>query len=158
LEGRIDEARALLDEALATYPNDAPALLCRSKLAMEEYRPADAESDLRRILDADLYAVEAIYLLAQSLERQGNHDPEVAELIARHKELEGDMKRIGELLSTGAAERDRSDAAAASELGIRLLRVGQEKLGVRWLRTALDRDPTHQASLEALANYWRIEN
>jgi tetratricopeptide (TPR) repeat protein len=153
LEGRIGEARDLLDEVLATHPDDASALLCRGKLAMEEKRPADAESDFRRILNAEPYALEAIYLLAQSLEQQGNHDREVGDLITRHKELEVNMKRIGELLSGGAAERDRCDATAASELGIRLLRVGQEKLGVRWLRTALDRDPTHQASLEALANY-----
>jgi tetratricopeptide (TPR) repeat protein len=46
--GRLDEARPMLDEILAKYPNDVSALLERGRLSVDAQQPADAEQWLRR--------------------------------------------------------------------------------------------------------------
>ncbi len=46
--GQLDQAQPLLDELLATNPQDVPALIERGRLALDAQQPAEAETWLRR--------------------------------------------------------------------------------------------------------------
>jgi len=157
LEGKLGEAGNLLDEVLSYDPQNPAALLFRGELELEQGRSAQAEVYLRHALKNDPYIPGAIYSLAQCLQDLGGHDAEVAELLARFENQKRDFQRISELMK-GQLERDPHNADGPSELGTLFLRVGHVQLGVHWLYTALERDPNHKPTHEALIAYFDKTN
>ena len=65
----------------------------------------------------------------------------------KHKAL---LKRANKLLEN-EAKHPTNDPSPAAEAGAILLRIGQERLGLHWLDQALQRDPGHLPTHQALA-------
>ena len=70
--GRTEEAKALLERALALAPDMVPLLLNRASLALQEGRLDDAARDLARILSAHPSEPMARLLFAQLAARRGD--------------------------------------------------------------------------------------
>lgn len=149
--GQPDEARQLLEIVLAAEPRDWKALAERGRLALQYESAADAETWLRRAVAIAPYESDPAYSLYQCLERLGKHQ-EAAELLAKLKRLETDLARMADL--GRAIARTPHDAALRCEAGLVLLRNGLETEGLRWLNSALEEDPRHTPTHQALADYY----
>ena len=91
LQGRMDEARALLDRVLAAKPEEPTALLYRGKLEMQTDppRPEAAEAYFRRALKIEPNDVETHEALYDSLRAQPGRVPEAEAELKRYNELVG---------------------------------------------------------------------
>jgi tetratricopeptide (TPR) repeat protein len=151
-QGKVEEARKLLEDAAARLPNDPWVLLNLGKLENQSDRPVEAEHWLRRALKADPSDTEVQFNLAESLKSQGRvaeHD----EMMARCNEEKALLKQANQLLQD-EAKHPSNDPAAPAKLGALLLGVGQERLGLYWLDQALQRNPKYQPAHRALAEYF----
>ncbi len=152
LQGRIPEARKLLEAAVEKLPNDAPLLLCLARIDIAQGRPALAEQRLRHALTIDPSDLECQFSLATAL-RDQNRKEEAARELNRFEERKALIVRANELLQAEAQHPSR-DPNAASEIGVLLLQFGQERQGLYWLDQALERDPDHQPTHKAYAEYF----
>ncbi|MBX9624642.1 MAG: tetratricopeptide repeat protein, partial [Gemmataceae bacterium] len=152
LQGRPDEARRLMEDALPHLPRDATLLVTLAQLDIQEGRGADAEARLRAVLAADPADTEARFHLAAALRLQGKADAAAAELAAfeRHRAL---ADRAYKLLQD-VPDKPAATAAEFSELGTVLLGQGKDRHGLSWLDKALEKDPNHPPTLRALAAYY----
>jgi len=157
LQGRAEEARTLLDDVLAAQPDNQVALLHRGNLDLQQGRLAEAEESLRRALKIDPYLAGAVFSLAKCLEEQGGHESEAAALRARFDQEKQDFEQISELLHR-QVEQAPNSPDGPFELGTLFLRVGQVPVGLRWFYTALERDPNHKPTHEALIAYFDKTN
>lgn len=152
LQGRTKEARRLLEAAVERLPDDPLLLIHLARLETQEGRPARAEPWLRRVLAADPSDAEAQYALFTCLRHQGRTE-EAAVVMKQYHQAQAVLERANKLLHA-EAERPNDDPGPATEIGVALLRVGQERLGVDWLHRALQRDPDHQPAHRALAEHY----
>jgi tetratricopeptide (TPR) repeat protein len=152
LEGDNEEARRLLEEAVERLPDDAEVLVHLAQLDLDEGRPARAERWLRRVLKGDPTDPAARYTLVSCLRRQGREKEASAALKEYHKN-QALLKRANKLLQD-EAEKPTTAPGPAFDVGEALLRVGQERAGVSWLRQALRRDPGYAPAHRALAAYY----
>jgi predicted Zn-dependent protease len=151
-QGDLGEAVMLLDRLLSLQPEHASALAERGKIALDAGSPAEAEKWLRRAVAAAPYEREPLYHLYRCLSVNGQAK-EAEEHLARTKQIDEDRKRLDELrLATMKAPHD---ASLRCEIGIILLRNGQDKEGVRWLQSALREQPEHGAARQALEEHYR---
>lgn len=90
--GRLEEARQILDEILAEYPNDVSALVERGLLEVDRQRPQDAEHWLRRALELAPKAREVNLALSRCLHRLGR-DAEGKAFYDRFLRLESEQVR-----------------------------------------------------------------
>ncbi|MFM7149981.1 MAG: tetratricopeptide repeat protein, partial [Gemmataceae bacterium] len=74
LQGRDDEARGLLEQAVEGAPNDPLILIYLAKLDIRQGRPERAEKWLRRLLEIDGSDIEARYNLFNALQLQGRKE------------------------------------------------------------------------------------
>jgi len=153
LQGQHAEARRLLETAIASIPNDRYVLLYLARLDIENRQPARAEERLRILLDADASDTEARYVLVTSLKFQ-RRDREAADNLARYETDKALVDRANKLLQSEARQPSR-DANPAFEIGSLLLQIGQERQGLHWLNQALERNPDHQPTHAALADYYQ---
>jgi tetratricopeptide (TPR) repeat protein len=153
LQGQMGEARRLLEAAAEKRPEDTQVLIHLGKLELQENRPPEAEQWLRRALKVDPFDTEAQYALATCLQYQGRRD-EAAAAMEECRAKRARLKEIDELLENMVVDRSPDDPNAAAEVGVALLRVGQERQGVYWLEQALKRNPGHQPAHKALAEYY----
>jgi Tfp pilus assembly protein PilF len=151
-QGRVGEARALLDEVLATHPAEAPAFLERGKLALSDGQPEQSEVWLRRAVALQPSSLPANYSLFLCLSRQGKI-AEAEQCRAGLRSLEADYKRLEMLLRRAGEEP--LNAALRCEIGQLFLRFGEDQEGERWLLTALQVDPGWRPARQALADYYR---
>ncbi|MCI0378592.1 MAG: tetratricopeptide repeat protein, partial [Gemmataceae bacterium] len=152
LQGRHEEARRLLEEAVKEMPKDLNVLVYLGKLELQQERPAAAEQWLRRALKVDDKDTEALYTLVSVLQLQGR--AEEADLtLAKYKHFKELVERANRLLRE-ETDRASNHPAVASEIGSLLLQIGRENLGLYWLGRALERDPQHQPSHKALADHY----
>ena len=149
--GRPDEARALLSELTAKFPDFSEGLLERARFALKEDRAADAEPLLRRALALAPHDHDVRYNLVLCLERLNRPD-EAREHFAAFKRIEGDMKRLDELLSAVVARP--GDPAPRREAAAVCRRNGQTQEALRWLRGALEVAPTDKLAHAALADLY----
>ncbi len=152
LQGRGEEAGALLDRILAAYPHSALALLYRGKLDLQANPPRlkEAEEDFRQALREDPNSAETLYGLHDSLRAQPGRDEEAAAVLRQYDEVRAKNLRMAALLA-GEAERPSQKADAAYELGKMNDEMGQGDLAVYWLRTAEKRDANHKPTHALLA-------
>jgi tetratricopeptide (TPR) repeat protein len=148
--GQVDEARGLLDEVLATQPQNAEALSERGKLALQTGRAAEAEDWLRQALALAPYDRETNYTYYLCLRQQGREE-EAARALEAVERIRADLQRVSELRQRIAASP--RDAALRCEIGVIFLRNGQAREGLRWLQSALQLDPGHAEARQALARY-----
>jgi tetratricopeptide (TPR) repeat protein len=149
--GQTEEAQRLLDELAARHPGTAAVLHERGNLALQLGRPDEAEAYLRRAVTLEPFDYQVHYDMYQCLVRVGKAD-EARELQARMQRLEADQQRISDL--TEQLQARPYDPSLRSEIGRIFLRNGEPSEGVLWLERALEIDPRHQASHQALADYY----
>jgi Tfp pilus assembly protein PilF len=152
-QGRADEARRLLEAAEARLPDDPFLLIHLAKLDLQDSDPARAERRVRHLLAVDPADAEGQYVLIQVLRQQGKRD-EAEACQGRYRDTQALLRRVNVLLRD-EVERSPSDPATPSEAGMGLLRLGQDRLALYWLHEALRRDPDHQPSHRALADYYQ---
>jgi tetratricopeptide (TPR) repeat protein len=152
LQGRLKEARGLLEAAVELLPNDPALLVHLAKLELQEKHPDKAEKWLRRVLTIDPTDTEARYSLAKALGLQGRQR-EAKDAMAQYEKDRELLKRAAQALQTGT-DRPTSTTADLFDIGSIFLRSGQDRLGRFWLERALQRDPFHQPSRQALADYY----
>lgn len=149
--GRLDEAAATLDRAIAGPSPHATALMERAKLDMDRDQPAAAVTFARRAVAADAGDPEVLYTLFRCLLQAGARE-EATEVEARWKRVNADLTRVNELGKLISAAP--FDPNLRREMGELFLRNGREAEGLRWLDSALairsDHGPTHRV----LASYY----
>ncbi len=149
--GRTDEARRLLDELTARHPEEAPLLLERGRLALEQGRREEAEGWLRRAVNRAPYDYQANYAFSMCL-NQGGDSSEAREWRARLQRVEADTVRLNTL--TDRLQKRPFDPDLRCAIGRTWMRNGKEREGVLWLHSALRADPRHRPTHRALADYY----
>ena len=151
---RGDEARKLLDAALAGHPDHGPCLRARGQVALTSDPPdlPAAEAFLRRAVAALPDDYQTNWSFAEALRQQGKADEAKAQL-AHAEELRDRLERLGELRSRKLAEQPL-DPALHYEMGVLLIRGDHPEVGAQWLASALQLDPNHKLAHAALADYF----
>lgn len=153
LQGETEEARRLLEAAVAKSPSDDLACVHLAKIHMQATPPRAAEAEvwLRRALALDATATDAQRLLALCLESQGRSQ-EAQEVRKKCAQDEATLRRVHETLRQ-EAEKPVNDPAALTEVGMLFLGINED-LALNWLNRALDRAPDYQPALRALADHY----
>lgn len=147
-EGKMAEARQLLEAVLVEHPDNEPALRERGRLALAEENAADAEKWLRQAQQLNPHDAKLLPLLSAALERQGKKD-EAHVFQERSQQNFRDFQRLGRICLHELGERP-NDPVLHSELGTLLLRLGYTDAGRNWLLLALQEDPNCAAARAAL--------
>ncbi len=151
-QGDAAAAVTLLDRLLSSQPDHAGALAERGKLALDAGNPADAEKWLRRAAEVAPFEREALYNLYRCLSGNGR-TAEAEQCLARIQRIDEDRKRLDAVKA--AVLKAPHDAGLRYEMGIILLRNGQDREGVRWLESALREQPEYGPARQALGEYHR---
>jgi tetratricopeptide (TPR) repeat protein len=150
MEG-LPEARPLLESALAELPDDPALIVCLARLEMQDNHLAEAESLLRRALKLDPLDTEVRFTLVACLQLQERwKDAEIA--LDQHRKDSAQMRKLVHIIQEEARQPSR-DPAPAFEIGNVFL-ASNERVGLYWLHRALERNPRHVPTLEALADYY----
>ncbi len=150
--GRDDDARRLLDAALARDPDNGTCLRTRGQFALIGKQPAEAERWLRRAAAVMPEDYQSHWLLFEALRQQGKTE-QATEQNRRADAVKDRATRITELRSRTLAEFPL-DPALHYEMGTLLIQTARGEAGERWLLTALELDPKHRPSHAALAAYY----
>jgi predicted Zn-dependent protease len=148
---RLEEAQILLDRIRVGHPDDARVLSECGQLALHTGKPREAEEFLGRALALEPSEPDAVYAYSQALHQLGR-TAEAKKYEEKHAAIRADLNRLDELGRLAAA--DPRDPQLRYEMGVIFLRNGREKDGIAWLTTALQVDPDHAASHQALADYF----
>jgi predicted Zn-dependent protease len=155
-EGNTDKAGELLGDVLARDPAYNPAVIERGILAVQTGQFADAEKWLTQGLKRNPSDTRAVYNLSTCLERLGKKK-EAKELEHQLVERKAEMARLSDL--TRQALNKPNDPELRYQVGLILMHNGYTDDSLRWLSTALKRDPGHRATHRVLADYYeRIGN
>jgi tetratricopeptide (TPR) repeat protein len=149
-------AQQAVERALQTNPNYVPAHLLSAELALDERRRDDAREAIGRALEVNPSSLEARALegaIATLEGRTSDFDREVAAMLAINP-VYGDAYRVAGdhlgrnyrfeeavVLTRRALEIDRENTRAHADLGMHLLRTGDETGARRALETAFKADP-----------------
>lgn len=153
--GENDKALQLLNQLLAANPNNWLALNERGKLAVQCDRPEDAVADLRKADSlappdvAPTHLVSCLLILGRRDEAL-KYQEKAARILADRKR----SAELGDLIR----EKAPNDPELRYELGSVLLRLGKQRDAVHWFRTALEKDPRHRKTHEALMNFFMSVN
>jgi predicted Zn-dependent protease len=151
LLGRNQEAEQLLDRLLAGQPRHAKALGMRAQLAVEAGRDQEASELLARAIEVDPSEQSHKYTLFLCLTRLGK--TQEAKLVeAKMAESAAEVRRMDKLVRE--VNQKPNDPALRYEAGMIFLRNGFTQDGLHWLSTALDVDPNHRPTHQALADYF----
>ncbi len=154
LEGKTDEAAHILDRILEAHPRHFAALYFYSKMICEQESPQydRAERLLRRALAINPTDYSTLHALYKCLENQGKEQEtnEIRRLLDR---VQSDLSRLDQLRFKGA-EPTPNDPQLLCEMGVLLMRVGSMEAGLIWLNRALQSDPNHVQTHEALLRHY----
>jgi tetratricopeptide (TPR) repeat protein len=143
----LEKARAMVEELLASEPENIPALVERARIELRSGRLAQAEEIVDRVIklaprNRDIHLVKQL-----CLESQGKDD-----LAALHKvqlqEIQRDVTHKAALLRQ--VVRTPHDPAIRYELAMIYHRDGDDNQAAHWLRTALTEDPKYRPAKDAL--------
>jgi Flp pilus assembly protein TadD len=151
-QGRLEDADRLLNELTSRQPQNEGVLKERGRVALEAGNPAGAENWLRQAVAKAPHDREAWYDLYQCLQQLGK-EKEAQEALSIFQRLDADLKRIDWL--TRQMQQTPYDAELYYEAGVLCLRNGSPEEGVRWLRLAIQYNPRHGPSQQALADYYK---
>ena len=156
-QGRMDDARSLLDSILAGQPNMAEAQLQRGQLELACGNYALAERWLRAAITQTPHDPEARYSLYLSLEGQDNKEQEAQQELAHWQQDRKIRDRLTRLLRTELDARpDNADLDA--EAGELLFQLGEDQRALFWINRALVINPRHVASHRAMVEYYQRTN
>jgi tetratricopeptide (TPR) repeat protein len=148
---RPEDARPVLAEAMALDPKDTSVLYASAQLAMQEGNTEQAEAILRQAIAIDPNDRELNFLFAQCLTQRGKVG-EAEQQTTKFKRIDADMQTL-HFLTTKKMGESPHDPDVQSQVGVILLRLGEERMGVEWLKRALAINPEHAASRKALDDY-----
>jgi tetratricopeptide (TPR) repeat protein len=152
--GEGDEAMRLLNEALAKQPRFPEALVERGKLHVRALRWAEAEADLREAVRLQPSNTVAQENLSTVLRQNGK--PQEAQQIQEHiKAIQADNVRIKDIMRR-EMQLDPHNPNLMCEAGQICLRQGEVEAALRWFDHAVEEDPNHKATHEALAQYYQV--
>jgi predicted Zn-dependent protease len=151
LQGQAEEARILLEAALAVDPDHAGLLSERGLLAVESGRPKEAEPWLRKAVTLAPQDREAAYTFSRCLQMCGKA-AEAQVYIKKVEEIDAQLARLDAILSRMSTAPH--DAGLRHEAGMIFLQSGQAKEGLRWLNSALHIDPFYPPTHSALADHF----
>jgi Tfp pilus assembly protein PilF len=150
-EGRLPEARELLDRVLAAQPENSLALLEKGKLELTQGNVPQAEGWLRKAVAAVPNDSQANFTLSRCLEQAGRAQ-EARTFREKSESASEDWKRLREL--TNRIGTAPADPAPRYEAGLLLLQKGKDTMGVDWLESALHADPSYVPAHRALMDYY----
>jgi tetratricopeptide (TPR) repeat protein len=149
--GQAEEGRPFLERLLAQEPHHAEGLAALGQLELESQRLAEAECWLCQAVAEDPSFPDAIHNLSRCLELLGKAE-EAKKWRTRLQTIDKDFARLKQIvLQVQAAPHD---PAPRYEAGVIFLRNGQDQDGLSWLASALQQDPDHQPTHQALADYY----
>jgi Tfp pilus assembly protein PilF len=151
-QSRFDEARSLLEDAVKEMPDDSSVLLYLARLEISDGHPDKAEAKLRHALKVDPTDMKALFELYGCLQQAGRRQ-EAEATLQQHQKGTAMLKRLSKLIQE-EAEKPTNNPDNLNEIGVQFLRSGNGRVGVYWLRRALQIDPTHQPTHKALAEYY----
>ncbi len=160
VEGKIEEAQRLLDANLSPNPLsesergvkfNGDLCLVRGQLQLDQDRPKESLTWLLRPETLALNNVEVHHTLAQTYRRLGM-TPEAEKHEALNRRLETDFRRLEEVAQKSLT--DPKNVSLRHEAGVILLRHGQHQDAARWLLSALQDDPQHKPTHQALADLY----
>jgi tetratricopeptide (TPR) repeat protein len=151
-ENSKQQAIRLLDSLLAEHPNDWMALAERGWLAVELDDAATGEPLLRRAANRVPRNLTVIVRLADCLRVLGKED-EANVLRERVEQLQAEEARASELANL-IREKEPNDPDLRCELGCTLLHMGRQQEALRCFKTALEKDPEHRKTHEALVEFY----
>jgi tetratricopeptide (TPR) repeat protein len=149
---RGNEAREVLNDCLRRNPDHSEALTERGRIALRDGDGTTAEDDLGKAVAVDPGNFVAHYQLLLALKENGKtaEATREQETIAR---MEADIARLRDLIKDELA-RNPNDPEPYYEIAMISMRAGRPKEGLRWLKNALEIDPTHEPSHRSLAAYY----
>jgi predicted Zn-dependent protease len=157
LQGRMNEARAALDDTLLRHPDYPPALSERGNVALLDADELTAEQYLAKSLQLDPGDLVTRNQYALVLARNGKLT-EAAREREESKRIEEDYQRITRL-SQGPLQANPNNADIPYEIAQIALRSGQVRDALRWFDVALQANPDHVPTHRALAMlYHELDN
>ena len=147
-QGELKKAEKRLIALLADQPRNAKAWHLRGKAVND---PAQAEKWFRKALDLDPNAYEFNYSLFVCLSQQGKGE-EAKQVKKRMEKLHEDFRRLKQMMQE--IESKPHDASLRCQAGKIYLQSGLDQQGLAWLNSALQDDPNHRATHQALAEYY----
>ena len=151
--GQSAEAAVALDGILTVHPEYVPALTERGKVAIDQGNFDDAERWLRKSLAHKPSDQYTNLLLHQCLlQARKTEAAKVQE--AKLRDIENALKRLIEIGNKDMSLRPR-DPALHCELGTIFFQLGQDDLGVRWMQSALQQNPSFRPAHQALADHYQ---
>lgn len=151
--GESEKVGPLLDVLLERQPNDSKALGELGTLALSAGQIVAGEALLRKAVRADPTNVDAQYQLYLCLVQQPGREADAATQRDLHKRADEDNTRLIQLASKDM-NLAPNDPKLHYEMGVIFLRNGKPDVGIRWLHSAVKLDPGHQASHQALHEYY----
>ena len=151
LLGDTAEASALLDGLLSSFPYDVGGLGERGKIYLEARQPAEAERWLRLAASLAPYDRDIIYPFYLCLQQCGKAE-EAEGYRVKLKEIQEQLARLAEL--TRRIADKPHDPLLRYQAGLIFMKSGQTKEGLRWLYSALQEEPHHRPTHQALADYY----
>jgi predicted Zn-dependent protease len=151
ISGQFGPAEKTLNKLLAEHPQNAQALSELGMLALEKGQTAEAERLLRQAAAKEPHNRLIIYSLWQCLEKLGERDEakQIKDSLARN---DAATKRMDQLIRD--VMKRPYDPSLRHEIGTIFLQNGFTEDGLRWLVTALNVDPSHRPTHQALAEYY----
>jgi tetratricopeptide (TPR) repeat protein len=151
VQGQTEHSVRVLDKVLVEQPEHVAALALRAQIAYESGQFEEARGLLGRASAADASNRQLLYTLFLCLKKL-DRPREAKDVEVRMAELEADLKRMDKLVH-GVSQRP-NDVGARYEAGVIFLRYGMTQDGLHWLSTALELDPNHRPTHQALADYY----
>ena len=152
--GDLDGAARELSALLQRDPDRPAYLIERGKIDLQAGRPAVARDSFRKAVERDRSNPELLYNYALSLDQSG--DKAGAKVwYDRHKKAEADLAELQDVTARFAGEPN--NPALPRRAGELLIQNGHEREGVRWLRRALELDPTHSETRKMLEKYQQLD-
>ncbi|HEX5269002.1 MAG TPA: tetratricopeptide repeat protein [Gemmataceae bacterium] len=149
--GKRDEARAVLDAALADDPHHGLALRTLGQLESAADNFPAAERALREAVRVQPADYQSRYALVQCLRQQGK-DAEARQEEDQAEKVKARQERLGELRSREMSMRPH-DPALHCEMGVLLDALGYTDVAEKWLYSALHEDPDYRPGHAALADF-----
>jgi Flp pilus assembly protein TadD len=147
-------ALALMDEVLERDPDNPRALTEKGAALLASERFEEGEALIRRAIARDPSNVNAGFQLYLFLCGQPGRERERDAQFEIFKRLDDDRRRLGQILSKDMS-KSPEDPNLLYELAMIFYRNGKTESGLLWLRRAYKLDPTHQPTLNALADHFK---
>jgi tetratricopeptide (TPR) repeat protein len=145
-------ARDHLDTLLRDHPNHADAWAERGLACSDLGDTAEAVRSLRRAFDLEPYSYSIAFALFTQLQGAG-HTHQANALRQRVEALKRDEERVQDLMKQDSNQPP--SAARRHEVGVILLRNNSEAAALSWFFRALQADPGHRPTHQALAEYYQ---